>query len=258
MFSRIRIATAMAFGLALHAPTTQAAELVGSGRSDVLIGIDDDNQNDPEIQPAGVVANQSLNNADALVGGGGNDLLIGMLGSDLLLGGPGSDVLIGGIEGGTQPNSDIQIGGSGDDVAIWAGGDGSDLFDGGRGRRDALVFGSIDRDPNNVPVISPAEGRHAQTGLPSANVSGQGGFCTLEAVQDPIGRGFQFLVRFFSKATRNLLATVRVRDVEQVFCTAPNTAAITFADLTEPNPEFVEIAPDAVQSVNRDVARMIR
>ena len=259
MHSKTHIVTALALGLALHAPITQAAYLVGSNRADILIGRDDDNQNDPEIQPAGVTANQSLNNADTLIGGRGDDLLIGMLGSDVLLGGPGSDIMVGGIERGSQPNSDIQIGDAGDDIALWQGGDGSDLFDGGPGSRDALVFGTIDRDPTtNVPIITPVEGRHRETGVPTANVTGQGGFCTLEAVEDPTARGFQFLVRFFSKANGNLLVTVRTRDVEQVFCTAENAAAITFADLTKPNPEFVEIALDAVRDVNSDVARMIR
>ena len=71
-------------------------------------------------------------------------------------------------------------------------------------------------------------------------------------------RGFQFLVRFFSKANGNLLVTVRTRDVEQVFCTAQNAAAATFADLTKSNPEFVEIPLADVRNVNSDVARMIR
>ena len=259
MHTKIGIAIALTLGLGLHASTLQAAYLVGSGRSDILIGSDDDNQNDPEIQPPGVTANQSLNNADTLIGGRGDDILIGMLGSDVLLGGPGDDVMVGGIERGSQPNSDIQIGDTGNDIALWQGGDGSDLFDGGPGPRDTLVFGTIDRDSvTNVPIISPVDGRHAETGLPTANVTGQPGFCTLEAVQDPAARGFEFLVRFFSKANGNLLVTVRTRQVEQVFCTAQDAAAITFADLTKPNPEFVEIAFDAIRDVNSDVARMIR
>lgn len=259
MHPRIRVVTALSLGLALHASTIQAAELVGSARSDILIGSDDDNLNDPEIQPEGVAANQSLNNTDTLLGERGDDVLIGMLGSDVLLGGPGNDVLIGGIEGGSQPNSDIQIGESGNDIAVWRGGDGSDLFDGGPGRRDALVFGTIDSDPvTNVPILSPVEGRHSATGLPTANVTGQGGFCTVEAVQDPAARGFEFLVRFFSKATGNLLVTVRTRDVEQVFCTGQDAAVVTFANLTDPKPDFDEIALDAVAAVNADVARMIR
>jgi Ca2+-binding RTX toxin-like protein len=259
MFTRTRFATALVLALALHTSTTHAAYLVGTGRSDVLIGLDDDNQNDPEIQPAGTAANQSLNNTDTLIGGRGDDVLIGMLGSDVLLGGPGDDVLVGGIERGSQPNSDIQIGDTGNDIALWQGGDGSDLFDGGPGPRDALVFGTIDRDPTtNVPILSPVDGRHAETGLPTANVTNQGGFCTLERVQDPAVRGFDFLVRFFSKANGNLLVTVRTRDVEQVFCTAQNAAVATFADLTQPKPDFVEISLDDVRGRNSDVARMIR
>jgi Ca2+-binding RTX toxin-like protein len=260
MFTSIRIVTVLALGLALHASTTQAALLVGSSQSDVLVGSDDDNVNDAEIQPQNVTANQSLNNADTLLGGKGDDILIGMLGSDVLLGGPGDDVLIGGIERATQPNSDIQLGEAGNDVAIWQGGDGSDLFDGGLGRRDALVFGTIDRNPDtNVPTLSPVDGRHADTGVPTANVTNQNGFCTLDAVADPEARGFEFLVRFFSKATGNpLLVTVRTRDVEQVFCTTQNGAGITFADLTQPDPAFVEISLDDVKDLNVDVARMIR
>ena len=127
------------------------------------------------------------------------------------------------------------------------------------GRRDALVFGTIDRDPDtDVPIITPVEGRRREPGLPTANVTGQGGFCTLEAVEDPAARGFAFLVRFFSKANGNLLVTVRTRDVEQVFCTAQNAAVATFADLTAPNPEFVEIALEAVRDINPDVADIIR
>jgi hypothetical protein len=259
MHSAIRIVTALALGLALHASAVQAAELVGSARPDVLIGSDDDNQNDPEIQPTGVIANQSLNNADTLIGGGGDDVLIGMLGSDVLLGGRGNDVLIGGIERGTQPNSDIQIGDTGNDIAIWQGGDGSDLFDGGRGRLDALVFGILDSDPTtDVPILSLVDRRHAATGLPTANVTGQGGFCTVEAVEDPDARGFEFLVRFFSKASGALLVTVRTRDVEQVFCTAPDAAAITFADLTAPEPDFEVVALDAVRDLNPVVGLIIR
>jgi Ca2+-binding RTX toxin-like protein len=255
----LRIATVLALGLALQSSPLHAAQLVGTSRSDVLIGSDDDNTNDPEIQPEGVAANQSLNNADVLLGGRGDDVLIGMLGSDLLAGGTGNDVLIGGIERGAQPNSDFQFGELGNDVALWAGGDGSDHFDGGLGRRDALVFGAIDVTPGtNVPILSQADGRRARTGRPTANVTGQGGFCTLERVDDPAARGFEFLVRFFSKANGNLLVTVRTTDVEQVYCTAEDAAAITFADLTRPDPAFAEITRDGVADVNADVAAMIR
>jgi hypothetical protein len=260
MSTKLCITTALALGLALQSAPIHAAFIVGANQSDVLVGADDDNQNDPEIQPAGVTANQGLNNADTLIGKRGDDVLIGMLGSDVLLGGLGDDILIGGIERASQPNSDIQLGDAGNDTAIWQGGDGSDLFDGGPGPRDALVFGTIDLVPDtNFPELSPVEGKHARTGIPTANVSQQRGFCTLEAVAEPEDRGFEFLVRFFSKNSPNpLLVTVRVRDVEQVFCTAENTAAITFADLTARKPDFVEVAPGAVRDLNADVALMIR
>jgi hypothetical protein len=259
MSAKLITGTALALCLLGQASTGRAAYIVGTGRSDVLVGKDDDNQNDPEIQPPGVAANQSLNNADVLVGGRGDDVLIGMLGSDVLLGGPGDDVLIGGIERGAQPNSDIQIGDGGNDIAIWQGGDGSDLFDGGPGPRDALVFGTIDRDPvTNVPILSPVTARHSDTGLPTANVSGQAGFCKLEAVRDPAARGVQFLVRFISKANGNVLVTVRTRDVEQVFCTAADAAVVTFADLTRPDPEFVPVDLETVRQINSDVAHIVR
>lgn len=234
-----------------------AAHIQGTGRGDLLIGRDDDNVDDPFIQPPGTAANQSLNNTDVLVGRGGNDVLIGRAGSDVLIGDTGNDIMIGGIEGGTQPNSDVQLGEAGNDIAIWAGGDGSDHFDGGLGSRDALVFGTIDRDANRIPTIKAVDGHFRDTGVPTANVSGQGGFCTLERVTDP-ARGIDFLVRFFSRASGALLVTVRTRDVEQVFCTTQAGGGITFADLTDAHPQLVEIPPAEVERLNPDVALIIR
>src|SRR4029450_10104999 len=99
----IRIAaTALAVALALQGQA-RAALIEGTGRSDVLVGRDDDNQADPELQ-AGAAANQSLDNADTILGGRGDDILIGMLGSDVLLGGPGDDVMMGGIGPGSRPS----------------------------------------------------------------------------------------------------------------------------------------------------------
>jgi hypothetical protein len=250
-------AAALTIALTLLAQSSHAAYLDGTGRDDVLIGRDDDNTADLEIQPAGVTANQSLNNADTLVGRHGDDVLIGLLGSDTMLGGPGNDILVGGTEQGSQPNSDIQIGDTGNDIAIWAGGDGSDLFDGGLGERDALVFATIDR-VNNVPTLSPVTGKHEATGLPTGAITTQGGFCRLDPVADPDARGFQFLVRFFSRATGNLLVTVRTRDVEQVFCTSEAGGSATFADLTVPDPVLVPVSLDEVAELNKTVAKMVR
>lgn len=256
-FFHLSVALVAAMILVSLTVSVQAALVEGTHRSEVLIGRDDDNVNNTEIQPPGTVANQSLNNADALDGKGGNDVLIGLLGSDTMLGGLGTDILIGGTEQGTQPNSDIMFGNEGNDINIWAGGDGSDAFIGGA-NRDALVMGTIDRDANNVPILTPvSKGPHRRTGLPTADVSGQGGFCTLERVEEP-DLGFDFLVRFFARATGNLLVTIRVIDVEQVFCTSEAGGAITFADLRDDNPEFVEVSLEEVEEINRTVARIIR
>lgn len=234
---------------------TEAGLQQGGPGPQVLIGADDDNVNNPTIQPPGVPVNQSLNNTDILVGGGGNDVLIGLLGNDVLLGGPGNDILIGGPEQGTTPNSDLIFGGPGNDIAIWAPGDGSDAFIGGPGL-DALVFGVIDRDANNVPTLTgPVRGY--PHGVPTANVSGQGGFCTVERPEDS-SIGYEFLVRFFVRATGALAVTIRVSEVEQVFCTSEAGGEITFADLTEENPQFVVVSLEEVAQLNRTVARIIR
>jgi RTX calcium-binding nonapeptide repeat (4 copies) len=231
----------------------QAAFIEGEGGPEVLIGRDDDNTNNPIIQPPGAV-NQSLNNTDILDGKGGNDIVIGLLGNDVMHGGPGGDILIGGIELGVAPNSDIIFGDEGNDVNIWQGGDGSDAFIGGQGL-DAMVFGTIDR-VGNVPTLSDPVPGYPQ-GVPTANVSGQGGFCTLEEVDDP-SLGYEFLVRFFVRATGNLAVTIRLAEVEQVFCTSEAGGQITFADLTQTDPEFVIVTLEEVERLNRTVAEIIR
>jgi len=251
----LRITLAVALVSILLLNDARAALVEGSSESDLLFGADDDNQQNPVIQPAGA-SNQSLNDTDVIEGRQGNDVLIGLLGSDVMRGGPGSDVIVGGTEQGALPNSDIMFGDDGRDVAIWRGGDGSDVFIGGRGV-DALVMGTIDRDANNVPVVSPAKGRFAETGLPTADVTGQGGFCTLEDVRGQ-DLGYDFLVRFFLKATGALAVTMRVSEVEQVFCTSQAAAAVTFADLRDRNPAFVEVTLDEVDDLNGTVGQIIR
>ena len=110
-------------------------------------------------------------------------------------------LLISGTEQGTTPNSDSIYGEDGNDVNIWAPGDDSDAFIGGRGIFDAQVFGVIDR-VNGVPTLTPvSEGKHKKTGVPTAEVTLSPGFCTLERVDDP-AFGFSFLVRFFARRAR--------------------------------------------------------
>lgn len=253
---KVRISAAALCALVGSTGAAHAAFVQGTNHDDLLFGLDDDTQANAQIQPAGAV-NQSLDKSDLIEGGNGDDVLIGLGGSDVLLGGGGDDILVGGTEQGVTPNSDTMIGGSGNDIALWRAGDGSESFDGGPGKADALVFGNIDRDASNVPLISPTTGRHAKTGIPTADVTGQGGFCTLERVQDP-SFGYEFLVRFFVRATGNLAVTVRTVDVEQVYCTSQAGGQITFADLTVADPEFVVVSLDDVRKINPTVGKIIR
>ena len=238
---------------------TQAAAEDGKGPQ-LLIGLDDDRQDNVAIQ-AGAGANQSLNRTDVLVGGSGNDVMFGLNGNDVMDGGPGRDIILGGPDGGPAPggppNSDIMFGGPGNDVNLWAPGDGSEAFIGGQGR-DALIFGATDRDE----VADPTRGVRLPTllagvpgfpqGIPTADVSGLSNFCTLENSPSP---EYQFLVRFRG-AAGNIIVTVRVREVEQVFCS--QGGAIAFADLTAPSPGFVVVSKREVDTLNPLVGAMIR
>ena len=213
---------------------------------------------------AGAVANQSLNRTDVLDGGRGNDVMFGLNGNDVMDGGPGDDIILGGPDGGAAPggppNSDIMFGGPGDDVNLWAPGDGSEAFIGGPGV-DAIIFGATDRDA----VADPSTGVRLPTllfgvpgfpqGITTADVSGLGNFCTVEASPST---GYQYLVRFRSAATGNIIVTVRVKDVEQVFCTSQSGAAIAFADLTVASPAFDVVSLAEVATLNPLVGAMIR
>ncbi len=242
---------------------TQAARVEGGKGPQLLIGLDDDNQANDLIK-GGAVANQSLDRTDILDGGPGNDVMFGLNGNDVIDGGPGDDIILGGPDGGAAPggppNSDIMFGGPGNNVNLWAPGDGSEAFIGGPGL-DALVFGATDREV----IADPATGVRLPTlffgvpgfpqGIPTADVSGLGNFCTLEASPSP---GYEYLVRFRSVATGNIIVTVRVKDVEQVFCTDQSGAAIAFADLTVPSPAFGVVSLPEVETLNPIVGAMIR
>ena len=241
---------------------TQAALVDGGKGAQVLIGSDDDNQANALIQ-AGAVANQSLNRTDVIDGGPG-DVMFGLNGNDVMDGGDGDDIILGGPDGGVAPggppNSDIMFGGPGNDVNLWVPGDGSEAFIGGPGR-DAIVFGATDRHTvadtaTGVRLPTPLFGVEGfPQGIPTADVSGLANFCTVEPSRS---QGYQFLVRFRSAATGNIIVTVRVTDVEQVFCTNQDRPAIAFADLTVPSPEFGVVDLAEVETLNRVVAAMIR
>jgi hypothetical protein len=238
---------------------SEAAFVEGGNGAEVLIGEDDDNVNNPTIQPPNLppnTPNQSLNNTDVFSAAAGNDVMLGLLGGDVMQGGEGRDIAVGGTEQFVPPNSDVMFGGPGNDTSLWAPGDGSDAFLGGPGV-DAQVFGVIDRDANNVPTLSNPGGGFPQ-GVPTANVSGSPGFCTLERIPAQNSLEYDFLVRFFVRSTGALAVTIRLEDTEQVFCTTEAGGEITFANLTRANPRFVTVSPDQVLNLNPDVRRIIR
>lgn len=244
--------------LALFLATVPAQARITSdfSRPGLLIGADDDNEDNPTIQIPGTAANQSLNNTDILSGGEGRDVLIGLLGSDVLDGGTGDDIMIGGPEAFVAPNKDVAMGGSGNDLFIWAPGDGSDAFLGGEGDYDAMVFGIIDRDEDGVPLITDSA-RRPRTGIPTANTSGLPGFCRLERASRR-DTGFDYLVRFFTRADGVLRVTVRQRDVEQVFCANEAGDSITYIDLTQDVPVIQDVTLDQVRQINPLVGQIIR
>ena len=216
----VATAAVMLGGVLLGASDSRAGLLIGTSGNDVLIGTDDDIQENPAIHPPNTAADQSLARADVLLGLEGDDLLIGLL---------GDDVLVGGTEQGNRPNSDIQLGGEGDDVAVWAGGDGSEAFLGGPGN-DAIVFAVIDRDEANVPTAKQVDAGRGTRPIVTANLTGAPGFCTVEP--GPEGSGYEFLIRFIRRTDNVLLVAVRVTHVEQVFCANREGGGAEWANLT--------------------------
>ena len=239
---------------------TQAAFIDGGKGPQLLIGQDDDNIDNVDIQ-AGAAVNQSLNRTDIMDGGPGNDVIFGLNGNDAIDGGPGLDIILGGPDGGLAPggppNSVIMFGGPDNDVNLWAPGDGSEAFIGGPGL-DAVVFGATDREtlPDSetgvrLPTLrSGVEG--FPQGIPTADVSGLPQHCTVEPSPSP---GYDYLVRFRGPLG-NIIVTVRVSEVEQFFC--PSGVGIAFADLTLPSPAFVDVLQQEVENLNPLVAAMIR
>ncbi len=244
------------------AASSRAAVIAGGRGPQLLIGQDDDNITNVKVQ-ADAAADQSLNRTDIIDGGTGNDVLFGLNGDDLMDGGPNTDIILGGPDGGAAPggppNSDLMSGGPGNDVNLWAPGDGSEVFIGGPGL-DAIIFGGTDRDaaPDpktgvRLPTLTFGVGGFPQ-GIPTADVSGLSQHCTVE-------RGgptrFDWLVRFRG-AAGNIIVTVRLSGVEQVFCPSEGGAGIAYADLTLASPVFLDVSQDEVEILNPLVGAMVR
>lgn len=180
--------------MALVPAAARALTDPGTPRKDVHIGQDDDNADNPLIQPPGVQAPQHMSDADVLFGRDNDDLLIGNRGSDTLLGGADEDVLIGGPDGGGQPSSDVLVGDTGDDVAVWSPGDGNDGFVANEDY-DTAIFAPIVLNGDGSVALHRADSRQ----LPPATIDAQHNLsCQLVAVPAAADFGYQYLVRLFA------------------------------------------------------------
>ncbi len=272
--STIHLSVLALVSLSAGISLTASAEVVIGTDQNALVGVDD---NVRDFLSANRGSNgggdQSLQLGDALSGTEENDLLIGALGIDVLFGLDGDDILIGGTEDFNPLNRDRGFGGSGDDVFVWAPGDGNDFFDGGDGS-DVLMLGLIgeqrDADGNEVGApffsVNPPAAAGSQdfdgiyiessSGLPIVNVAGGPGFCEVvdgsssEAEQTELSAlGLDHLVRFTlrgpaadtSNPDTGLRIAVHLTNTEYLVCGGSTTGEIVALDLTTTPPTPIDV-----------------
>lgn len=231
------LATAAVAGVLTAGLATGATALVqpGTNNNDITVGGDNDNADNTFIQPPGVAAKQHMDNTDVLFGRGKDDLLIGKLGSDTLLGGSGSDILVGGPEKFAAPNSDVLVGDTGNDINIWAPGDGSDAFVGNE-NYDTMIFAPFVEKSDGSLLLSSYGNRK----VPRVDIDEKPNFtCTIVYVPKAQNLGFQFLVRFNVNGVPAV--TVRQKDVEKVFCPSPAKGKAKVAYLNTTHPQFRDV-----------------
>lgn len=231
------LATATVAGVLTAGLATGAAAFVAPGTSgrDVTVGADNDNVNNTFIQPPGVTAKQHMDNTDVLFGRAHDDLLIGKLGGDTLLGGSGSDILIGGPEKGQAPNSDVLVGETGDDINVWAPGDGSDAFIGNE-HTDTMIFAPFVEKSDGSLLIS----MYGSRKVPRVDIDEKPNFsCSIVYVPKAKNLGFQYLVRFNVNGAP--VVTVRQKDVERVYCPSPSKGRVRVASLKGTHPSFATV-----------------
>ncbi len=225
---------------------------------------------------------QSMQAGDAISGTAQSDLLIGALGIDVLLGYDGDDILIGGTEDFNPLNRDRAFGGAGNDVFIWAPGDGNDFFDGGTGI-DVLMFGLIgeQRNAENSEVgapffaVNPPTSTGSQdfdgiyidpsSGLPIVDVAGGPGFCdVVDGGNSPAEQseltalGLDHLVRFTLRgpaadATNpdtGLRIAVHLNNTEFLVCGSESAGEIVALDLSTSPPTPIDVSELPTQAFN--------
>ncbi len=256
----------------------------------VIEATDLNNRTNPTVQPqdpvlSGGNRDQTLQFGDVLRGTRKDDLLIGKLGTDLLFGFHGDDIIIGGTEDFNPFNRDRAFGGRGNDIFMWAPGDGSDLFEGGKGK-DAVMFGKIGEigESGNIEFnVSPPGTPGSQdsdpiflsprTNLPLMDVSGSPGFCKIIDESNAVGGkaaldalNVDHLVQFLLKGERNdgnedgdngLRVTLHLKDVETLVCTNPDVKAIQVFDLTKIPAQEIDVDDIQNRTIRNRVKEMI-
>ncbi len=211
----------------------------------------------------------SLQFGDMLYGTANDDVIIGGLGIDILWGKAGDDILIGGTEDFNPLNRDRAFGGEGEDVFIWAPGDGNDAFNGGSGI-DVLMMGLIGENKNaqNKTEDAPfflvsAPGNDGtgdfdgiyldDDGLPLVDVANGPGFCEIVEKNAAYSEALQaldvdHLVRFILRGKRSsfidsqdtelpltddgLRVAIHLKNVEFLVCGGAEAGSVEVFDLS--------------------------
>jgi hypothetical protein len=258
--------------------TALLSSLSGFVDAEVIIGKDINSSVGPndvinEIYSANRGSNgggdQSQQFGDILYGTTADDVIIGGLGIDTLWGKSGDDIIIGGTEDFNPLNRDRAFGGEGEDIFIWAPGDGNDFFDGGNGT-DVLMIGLIGESkddngeesgapffavsPPGSPGAGDFDGIHLNSNnLPLVDVINGPGFCEIVEKNEADNEALQalnidHLIRFVLRGVRNsflesqetdtpladdgLRISVHLKDVEYLVCGGIDARSVKIFDLS--------------------------
>ncbi len=282
------IAAALLAGL-LGADTAEASNYGPWYRiHSVQQGSDINAADNPFVQPqdpalAGNGRDQTMQFGDVLRGNRRDNLIIGGLGTDVIFGSRGSDVLMGGLEHFNSFNRDRAFGGRGDDIFVWKPGDGSDLFDGGRGH-DVVVFGVVGEGDSGFPEFAVINDQAVGnvfvdplTLLPQVDMTNSPGFCEIidESSSDDADAQLEALdvdnlVRFVIRGIRNafeageqstdngLRVTLHLSNVETAVCTTRDGGDIVIYDLTQSPRAIIELDDIPSAKVRARLQSMLR
>ncbi|MFK7993545.1 MAG: hypothetical protein AB8B87_05375 [Granulosicoccus sp.] len=284
VYKRASLLTAFVLsgGISLSAIAEVVTTVVGNDQHSLSA----DNENLREFLSANRGSNgggdQSLQSGDSLIGSEHSDLLVGALGIDILLGYDGNDILIGGTEDFNAFNRDRAFGGAGDDVFLWAPGDGNDFFDGGQ-NLDVVMLGLIgeqrDTDGSSAGApffnVNPPSGSGSQdfdgiyvdpsAGIPIMDVSGGPGFCEvvdgsgsdadsaeLEALE--LDHLIRFILRGPAADAANpdtgLRIALHLKNTEYLVCGGSNAGEIVALDLRTSPPTPIDVSELPAQAFN--------